>query len=273
MFKKISTQKSNIQKQLNGIKIIIALSTTSMLFTNGVIAREINTPTQIPVMATTINYAPARQVPDGYVKGNYKAVATPYPKTKKVISPKANEISLQEAAEIAAQEVYRFFGEKITDQKINCCYCPKEGKLEAIWSINIKINEDYIFIIDMFASTGELHHISCFGGPNVKKFSTSEDEQILKNGMAEADKGLPDPDGACAKAKDLITQKGYIAEPIETIKYEFSTFGTVTPLAHPYSRIAHCFTIVTSSKKEYSIEVSQDLSFITRFNYVIPVNK
>lgn len=266
MFKKLSLSKDATKKPVNGLKIIATLSVTSMLFTNAIIAREVNTPIQIPTMNTTINYAPARQIPTGYVKGNYTAVATPYYKTKKVESPKANELSLQEAAEIAAQEVFRLYGVKLTNEKMECCYCPKTEKYDASWSITIKINADYFFDLSINPTTGELTLISYQGGSNIKKLSASEDDKTTKNGVALAEKGLSNPDEARATVKNMLTQKGFISEPIENITYNFSSYGTVCGVAHPYSQITHWFTVVTTSKKTYDIMTTQDLSSITSFS-------
>lgn len=266
MFKKLSLSKDATKNPFNGLKIIATLSVTSMLFTNAIIAREVNTPIQIPTMNTTINYAPARQIPTGYVKGNYTAVATPFYKTKKAESPKANELSLQEVAEIAAQEVFRLYDVKLTNEKIECCYCPISEKRDATWSINIKINADYFFDLEVNPTTGELTFISYKGGPNIKKLSASEDDKTTENGMALAEKGLSNPDEACATVKNMLTQKGFISEPIQSITYKLSSYGTVCGVAHPYSQITHWFTVVTTSKKTYQIMTTQDLSSITDFS-------
>ena len=266
MFKKLSLSKDATKNPFNGLKIIATLSVTSMLFTNAIIAREVNTPIQLPAMTTTINYAPARQIPTGYVKGNYTVVATPYWKTKKVESPKANELSLQEAAEIAAEEVFRLYDVKLTNEKIECCYCPKNEKHNAFWSIGIKINPDYFFDLSINPTTGELTFITYQGGPNIKKLSASEDDKTLENGIALAEKGLSNPDEACATVKNMLTQKAFLSEPIENITYDFSSYGTVFGVAHPYSRIVHFFTVVTTSNKTYNIMTTQDLSSITYFS-------
>ena len=268
MFKKLSLSKDATKNPVNGLKIIAALSVTSLLFTNAIIAREVNTPVQIPVMNTTINYAPARQIPTGYVKGNYTAVATPYWKTKKVESAKANELSLQEAAEIAAQEVFRLYDVKLTNEKIECQYCPTNEKFAASWEIAIRINPDYFFNLSINPATGELTSISHKGGSDIKKLSASEDDKTIENGMALAEKGLSNPDEACTKVKNMLTQKGFISEPIESITYKFSLYDTVSGVAHPYSQIIHWFTVVTTSKKTYGIRINQDLSSIISFSLV-----
>ena len=92
-----SNSKSHSTSPLCGLKIIAAVSVSSMLLSNCVIASDIHSISKIPTVST-INYAPNRQVPAGYVKGNYKAVACAV-KGKKLCSPAANELSLQEAAE------------------------------------------------------------------------------------------------------------------------------------------------------------------------------
>ena len=263
MFKKLSLSKDATKNPFNGLKIIATLSVTSMLFTNVIIAREVNTPIQLPAMTTTINYAPARQIPTGYVKGNYTAVAIPYWKTKKVESPKTNELSLQEAAEIAAQEAFRFYDLKLTNEKIECCYCPTS---DPYWSIIIKINTDYFFDLCIDSNTGELTGISYIGGPNIKKLSASEDNKTIEHGRALAKKGLSNPDEACTTVKNMLTQKGFISEPIEDITYSSSSYDTAYGVEHPFSEISHWFTVVTTSKKTYQILTTQDLSSITNFS-------
>ena len=263
MFKKLSLSKDATKNPFNGLKIIATLSVTSMLFTNAIIAREVNTPIQLPAMTTTINYAPARQIPTGYVKGNYTAVATPYWKTKKVESPKTNELSLQEAAEIAAQEAFRFYDLKLTNEKIECCYCPTS---DPYWSIIIKINTDYFFDLCIDSNTGELTGISYIGGPNITKLSASEDDKTIENGIALAEKGLSNPNEDCTKVKNMLTQKGFLSEPIQSITYKLSSYGTTFSVAHPYSSITHLFTVVTTSNKTYRIMTTQDLSSITHFS-------
>ncbi len=176
------------------------------------------------------------------------------------------KLSLSKAAEIATQEVFRFYNVKLTNQKVECCYHPATEKSDASWLISIKINEDYLFDpIIINPTTGDLTSISCLGGPSIKKLSASEDEETLKNSLALARKDLS-PDEACAKVKSMLTQKDFLSEPIETIKYYNSMSRTVYCVAHPYSKINHYFKVVTTSKKTYTIMTNQDLSSITSFS-------
>lgn len=265
MFLKSLSTKNNSKTPLNGLKIIALLGVSSMLLTNGVIASELNTITKVSTTSTR-TYAPARKVPAGYVKGNYKTVACPYYKTKKVVSPLANELSLQEAAEIAAQELFRLYDVKLNGQTLQMYYCPKADGHPSSWGISVKVTPEYRFDLDLDPSTGELTSLMCSGGPNIKNLSVSEDSKTLGNGISLAKKGIADPNAACAKVKTLITQKGFISEPIETIKYEESAYGTDCAVATPYSFIKHSFTITTTSKKSYDISTSQDLTTIVEFS-------
>lgn len=264
MFSK-SFSKNNFKIPLNSIKIIALVGASSMLLTNLAIAQELNTTTKIPI-SSTVNYAPARQVPTGYVKGNYKTVAIPDKKTKKVNTPLANELSLQEAAEIAAQELFRLYDVKLTTQTLEMFYYPKSNQKTSEWSISVYVTPEYFFDIFIDATTGEISGLLCQGGPTINsKFPDSEDPKTIGDGLSLANKGLTNPDEACAKIKTLLTQKGFITEPIETIEYTDSIYHTACAVATPYSAIDHAFTITTTSKKTYNISVSQDLSTVTSF--------
>ncbi|MBE6025184.1 MAG: hypothetical protein E7231_18750 [Cellulosilyticum sp.] len=264
MFQKSSSLKNNLKNPLNSIKVIGLLGISSMFFTNCVVAHDLNTVTKIST-PSSINYAPEREVPTGYVKGDYKTVALPYYATKKVVSPMTNELSLQEAAEIAAQELYRLYNVKLTNQTFQMCYYPKTNDKPSSWSISINVTPEYYFDLTLDPSTGELLSLMSQGSPETNKLSDSEDSKIITNGMAIAKKGIANPDDACAKVKTLVTQKGFISEPIETIVYKDSTYSTACAVATPYSHITHRFQVTTTSKTTYSILTSQDLTIITTF--------
>ena len=62
-----------------------------------------------------------------------------------------------------------------------------------------------------------------------------------------------------------ITMIDCQGHPSDKKKYNYSTYGTVCTITHPYSKISHLFTVTTTSKKSYDISTSTDLTVITNF--------
>lgn len=98
---------------------VCALFGTQML-----ISTELNASTIVPTSynLSELHTAMNRQIPDGYIKTNYKVNFIE--KSEKSEKPSASELSLEDATEIMAQEIFRFSKEDLSNQTLTMIYDP-----------------------------------------------------------------------------------------------------------------------------------------------------
>lgn len=245
-----------VKDSLKGIKIVALIGGISLTCTQFVVAAELGATTQVSTTynVSELSYLVNRQVPDGYVKANYKTTYSIHTLSK---TPSSKDLSLQEAAEIAAQEIFKLSDEKLDNQTLQMSYYPQTSKASSNWIGEVGIAPYYNILVSIDGSTGELTYIRRVGnhdideGFDIDAPSTNKlKDERLSTGTKQITSQL---DTSYAKVQDLITQRGYIDEPIESITYAYTTCDA-------YAVIAHAFDITTASNKHYRISLSQDLT-------------
>lgn len=243
-----------VKNSFKGIKLITFIGVSSLIFTQAVVASELEAKDKVP---TTYNvsepsYLVNTQVPAGYVKANYKAIYSSNTQSK---TPSAKDLSLEEAAEVAAQEIFKFSDEKLDNQTLEMSYSPQASQYSSTWWAQVSFTPSYRYLVEIDGGTGELKRIKCTGGPNIdNKFdidAPSTDKLIAER----LDKGAKQftLEGSYAKVEKLITEKGYITEPIKSITYRYIS-------ADAFAVVSHTFDITTDSNMFYRVSLSQDLS-------------
>ena len=259
--------KNVLKPSLGRIKIITLLSASSLLLTNTLIAQELNTTTNFPTNYASSNSpnVPTKEIPNGYIKGNYKTKALPYGNT--VISPSPSELSLQEAAEIAAQELFKLYNITLTDQTFQMCYGPKdEFNKYPMWVISIFVTPECFVDMTLDAATGELTLLHYQNSSQANKSTVPKNTQKINKNMVLTKNALHNPTKACDKIKVKVSNIDIISEPIDNIEYIGCDYHTCCATATQYSEIAHTFRITTASKKTYMISFSEDLARIVTFS-------
>ncbi|MNO61393.1 hypothetical protein D3C76_520400 [compost metagenome] len=260
MSRKSLHPRNVVKNGFKGLKIISFIGVSFLMFTQVVVASELETITKVPTTynVSELSHLVNRQIPTGYVKANYKAVYSPNTQSK---TPNSKDLSLQEAAEIAAQEIFKFTGEKLDNQTLQMSYFhyPQAGRPNSTWMARVDITPSYLLSVDISGSTGELIHVISTGGPNIDHEFDIDAPSTIKLIKERLDTGAKQftkqftLDDSYAKVKNLITKKGYIAEPIKSITYQSIS-------ADAFAVINHTFYVTTASNKLYHVSLSQDLT-------------
>lgn len=260
---KSSLQKNIVKNSFKGIKIIAFIGGFSLLFTQFIIARELSTTTKVPTTynVSELSYLVNRQIPTGYVKANYKAIYSIGTLSK---TPSSKDLSLQEAAEIAAQEIFKLSGEQLDNQTLQMSYYPQTSKASSSWTAEVDITPSYGISATIDGSTGELTFIRRAGGHDIDEefdIDAPSTNKLIDERLATGTNQITSQlDASYAKTQNLIAQKGYISDPIESITYVYTSCDA-------YAIVSHTFDIITTSNKHYRISLSQDLTQLR--DYVI----
>ena len=258
--------KITLKSTLKGLKItalITLIGGTSLMCTQFFLANELDTVAKVPTTydVSKLAYSVNRQIPTGYVKANYSAICAPHSES---IAPQSKDLSLQDAAEIVAQQIFKFSGEDLNNHTLEMSYYPgitdisqNDTSASSIWVANVSIAPSYHYLVNIVASTGELLYIQCTGTPNMDKpFNIDEPStaklmnERLNSSIKEIKNNLDD---TCKKAQNLITKKGYLAEPIQSIAYVYTR-------SDAYGVVFHAFKVTTDSNKIYRFSLSEDLT-------------
>ncbi|OAB41987.1 hypothetical protein [Paenibacillus glacialis] len=254
MSRKSLLPRSLAKNGFKGVKVITFIGVASLMFTQVIVASELKTVTKVPTTynVSELSYLVDRQIPAGYVKANYKAIYSPSTQSK---TPSSKDLSLQEAAEIAAQEIFKFSGEKLDNQTLQMLYFHSSQALRpySYWQVSVNITPSYHFHVEIDGSTGKLIRILYIGGPNIDNEFDVDAPSTTKLSKEGLDTGSKQFNPDLAKVQNLITKSGYIAEPIKSIKYQYMS-------ADAYAVFSHTFYVTTASNKIHSFSLSQDLT-------------
>lgn len=253
---KSSLPKNMVKYSFKGIKMIAFIGVSSLICTQLVIASQLSTIAQVPTNynVSELSYLVNRQIPTGYVKANYKAIYSIGTLSK---TPSSKDLSLQEAAEVVAQEIFKLSGEKLDNQTLQMSYYPQTSKASSSWTAEVDVTPSYGFSVSIDGSTGQLTFIRRAGGHDIDEgfdINAPSTNKLINERLATGtEQIISQLDTSYEKAQNLVIQKGYIAEPIESITYVYTTCDT-------YAVVSHAFDITTTSNKHYRISLSQDLT-------------
>ncbi|MDR0269347.1 hypothetical protein [Paenibacillus sp.] len=266
MSRKSLHSRNVVKNGFKGFKLIAFIGVSSLVLTQVAVASELGTTDKIPTTYNTSGPSylmNEQQIPVGYVKANYKAIYSPHTLSK---APSSTDLSLQEAAEIAAKEMFKFFGEKLDNQTLEMSYSPETSQHRSQWWAQVGITSSYRLLVEIDGGTGELIRIKCTGGPNIDiEIDTPSTDKLISERL---DTGIKEftLDDAYAKVENFITKKGYIAEPIKSITYQYIS-------ADAYAVISHTFDVTTASNKHYRVALSQDLTQLRDYTVLKTENK
>ncbi|MGN7762476.1 hypothetical protein [Paenibacillus sp. 22594] len=267
MSRKSSDPRNFVKNGFKSIKIITFIGVSSLLLTQVAVAGELKTVDKVPTAynVSKLSYLVDRQIPAGYVKANYKTIYAPYTQSK---TPSPKDLSLEEAAEIAAQEIFKFSDVKLDNQTLQMSYSPQAGQSSSTWWAQVSITPSYSFLVEMDGGTGELIRSKYTGGPNIYKefdMDTPSADKLISERLDAGTKQFT-LDGSYAKVENLITKKGYLAEPIKSITYQWIS-------SDAFGVISHTFDVTTASNKLYRIALSQDLTQLRDYSVLKTENK
>ncbi|MGM1045764.1 MAG: hypothetical protein ACQEXX_06425 [Bacillota bacterium] len=254
MSRKSLHSRNVVKNSFKGFKLITFIGVSSLMLTQVAVASELGTKDKVP---TTYNisepsYLVNEQIPTGYVKANYKAIYSPHTLSKE---PSSKDLSLQEAAEIAAQEIFKFSGEKLDNQTLEMSYSPQTSQYGSTWWAQVAITPSYHFLVEIDGGTGEIIRSKCTGGPEIdNKFDIDapSTEKLISERLDTGIKKFTLKD-SYAKVENFITKKGYIAEPVESVTYQYIS-------ADAFAVVSHTFDVTTDSNKHYRVALSEDLT-------------
>ena len=234
---------------------------TSLVCTQLIMANDLGTVTKKSAKhdVTKLAYSGNGQIPIGYVKANYKITSSPG--TEESTSD-SKDLSREEAAEIIAQEIFKLSGESLNNHTMQMTYWTKGGIIsqndcntKSTWLGQVYLTPSYGFNVNISASTGELLYIHRGGAPDIDESfdidAPSTDKLISERLSGTQIKN--NLDDACKKAKDFITQKGYIDQSIKSIKY-------VDTSCDAWAVLSNTFEVTTNSDKIYRFDLSEDLT-------------
>ena len=100
----MSFVKIKVKNLIKGFGITLSVGLCALLFIHFLVSKELRTTTTYK--PSELSLAMNRQLPNGYVKANYKVNCSQTPSVK--------DLSPREAAEIIAQEIYRLSKKALT---------------------------------------------------------------------------------------------------------------------------------------------------------------
>ncbi|MEC0093161.1 hypothetical protein [Paenibacillus macquariensis] len=271
MSQKSLLPRSVAKNGFKGVKIITFIGVASLMLTQVIVASELKTITKVPTTynVSELSYLVNRQIPAGYVKANYEAIYSPNTQSK---TPSSKDLSLQEAAEIAAQEIFKYSDEKLDNQTLQMSYFhyPQASRPYSTWQASVGITPSYLLSVEIDGSTGELIRIKSTGGPNIDNefdIDAPSTTKLINELLDPGNKQFTlDLDDSYAKVQNLITKTGYIAEPIKSITYQYIS-------ADAFAVVAHTFDVTTASNKLHRFSLSQDLTQLRDYQVLGTVNE
>ena len=270
--------KQVLKNSIKGFSICMLASIGTLLVTEGIMHNNLYASTTIPTnydipQITSTLY---RSVPTGYIKPSYKFEVNPNCET-----PSANELSAGEAAEIIAQEMYRYFKTNISGKTLRLSYYegfigPNNEVIKSKWSGLLDLDSEDAFYVSIDSVTGEVtyicrnsllspHYIS-----NPSKDANKLEKQI-DNTANELEKTLEnviksDPQ-KIQDIQQVIAASGFIPESIKSVTFNICR---IQPVLHTENKIGITvyaeFEVVTVSDKSYSVTLSEDLTRVRSVN-------
>lgn len=146
--------------------------------------------TQMVPTTYNVSYAEvgSKSVPQDYVKKNYKV------KLVGEDNPTVNDMKMEEAAELASQNLWKVFKLDLSGKTVEMTYNPvNETQQRATWEANVKINDMLSYAFQLDAVTGENHSIAKWiyhkedirEGMDINLLKNNEEYQILAKDAVE----------------------------------------------------------------------------------------
>ncbi len=269
--------KQNFTNSLKKVSATTLVGVCALFSTQMLISAELNASTIVPTSynLSELHTAMNRQIPDGYIKTNYTVDFI-----EKSEKPSVSELSLEDATEIMAQEIFRFSKEDLSNQILTMTYNPvrtfrtydkiegyKDREALASWNCRLKLST-YIINVSIDSSTGELltigmHYLSKSNVPYYEdeEFMSNDTDPAITKTMDSADKNFKSNKAQnLEKAKKLFSQAGYLSEPIKSIEYTGVGYEVNSNL------VTYSFEITTTSDKQYRFTLYEGLTRFTRIS-------
>ena len=256
--------KQILKNSIKGLNVCMLAGISTLLVTGGIMHNNLYASTTIPTNydISEITSTLYRSVPAGYIKPSYKFKVDP-----NCTMPSANELSADEAAEIIAQEIYRYFKENISGKTIDLYYTPESPNNRAFWGggVGMDTNNDFYVCID--AITSEVVGIG--RNSDSPKYLISnppkDSEKIFEKGEALGKKIKEDIEKNIKsnpqKIQDIIVASGFISETIKSVTYDTCSISVLCENEVGIN-VAPRFKVITTSNKTYLITLSEDLTQI-----------
>ncbi|MGE6260079.1 hypothetical protein ACQKCU_19735 [Heyndrickxia sporothermodurans] len=169
-----------------------AIAATTLVFggiSQIVKAAEVSKTQTVPTSYTLSYVGPVNNtVPEDYVKKDYKV------KFIDKDQPTVNDMKMEEAAELASQNLWKIFHVDLSGQTLEMTYSPiSTTQVRAIWNVHVKVNDGLFYDVALDAITGENHSISKWvyhradirKGIDEKLIESNEEYQELAKAAAE----------------------------------------------------------------------------------------
>lgn len=157
--KKLQIKNSEMKKMLLGTAAVICVCTLGFKTLTQVTKAAIYNKTE--TVSTNYNIDSIKEsvnsnVPEGYVKSNYKVKLVDIPD-----KPTDKDMTMKGAAELGAQNLWRLFDEKLRNQTIYMTYMPANGfQSRALWYGEVNINNERFYSFQLDSITGEYYTTS-----------------------------------------------------------------------------------------------------------------
>ena len=266
--------KQILKNSIKGLNVCMLAGIGTLLITGGILHNNLYASTTIPTNydISEITSTLYRSVPTGYIKPSYKFEVDPNCDT-----PSANELCASEAAEIIAQEMYRYFKTDISGKTLSLHYTPEiidinNYVLKPQWSGFLNLDSENPLHIVIDSVTGEVkslstssllseHYIS-----NPPKDANKLEKQI-NDTVAELEKKLENVIKSDSKKiqdiQNVIASSGFISENIKSVTFDYcSTAVDYQDKNNIGLKVTAHFRVVTVSDKSYYATLCEDLTHV-----------
>ena len=266
--------KQILKNSIRGLNVCMLAGIGTLLITGGILHNNLYASTTIPTNydISEITSTLYRSVPTGYVKPSYKFKVDP-----NCTTPSANELSASEAAEIIAQEIYRYFKADISGKTLSLYYTPEiididNHVLKPSWSGSLDLGSEPSLYISINSVTGEVNALSrgsllpehYISNPSKddKKLekqiddTTAELEKKLENVIKSDPKRIQD-------IQNVIAASGFILENIKSVAFDYCrTAVDYSDKTKIGLTVQANFKVVTESDKSYYVTLCEDLTHV-----------
>ena len=277
--------KQILKNSIKGLNVCMLAGIGTLLVTGGIMHNNLYASTTIPTNydISEITSTLYRSVPAGYIKPSYKFEVDP----NCTNTPSTNELSASEAAEIIAQEIYRYFKADISGKTLGLYYTPEiididNHVLKPQWSGFLDLNSENYFHICIDSVTGEVtalsnnlllpeHYIS-----NPPKDANKLEKQI-DDTAAELEKKLENVIKSDPKkiqdVQNVIAASGFIPETIKSVTFDYCrTAVDYQDKTKIGLTVQANFKVVTVSDKSYYAALCEDLTRVNGIGILMSNN-
>lgn len=255
--------KQILKNSIRGLNVCMLAGIGTLLITGGILHNNLYASTTIPTNydISEITSTLYRSVPTGYVKPSYKFKVDP-----NCTTPSANELSASEAAEIIAQEMYRYFKENISGKTITLYYTSELPNTRAFWRTTIDKDPNNDFYVWIDAITGEVIRIGRDSHLPIHLISNppKDEEKFIQKGRAlgkEIKKTIESNiTSNLEKVQDVIIASGFISETIKSVTYDDCSICIQGNDTVAGVTVSPDFKVMTTSNKTYLITLSEDFT-------------